>query len=246
MSNQIKGYLTIAIFLMIIWGIGGIFQGSGFIGGIGNQIDAIGSIISLLMKAALVLGVIWLFIEIFKDKEANNNSTLIDNNSNLIKNNNNSVGKNKFNNKEDDDDDDDDYDDDDDDDENLKLKTQLLIETSPVLGAIGTPYNDIEIFKIKYTNYAEDPFTEENGDEYAIVTFRAFSEYEFEQAIEAFVEEDYHIPKHKLMSMKMPLNLAEKLNPRMKGALLLHYIFDSENNEFVVPEKFTPNPYFEP
>lgn len=69
MNDKIKSYLAIAIFLLVLWGIGGMFDGSGFIGGIGSQIDAIGSIISFLIKAALILGVIWLIIEILKDKK---------------------------------------------------------------------------------------------------------------------------------------------------------------------------------
>jgi hypothetical protein len=99
MNDKIKNYLIIAIFLMALWGIGGIFDGSGFVGGIGNQIDAIGSIISFLIKAALVLGVIWLIIETFKDKEEkkDDNSTLNDTSFSSSRNNNYNDDDNYFN-----------------------------------------------------------------------------------------------------------------------------------------------------
>ncbi len=61
-----KGYIIVAIFLMVIWGIFGLIDGSGFLGGIGNQIDAIGDIISLIIKIVLAFGVIWFIINIFK------------------------------------------------------------------------------------------------------------------------------------------------------------------------------------
>lgn len=67
MKDTVKGVIFIAILLMIIWGIEGLTKGYGFLGGIKKQIDAIGEIISTLIKIGLVVGVIWFIIEIFKD-----------------------------------------------------------------------------------------------------------------------------------------------------------------------------------
>lgn len=63
-----NGYIIVAIFLAVLWGIFGLMDGSGFIGGIGNNIDAIGNILSFIIKVALAAGIIWFIINIFKKK----------------------------------------------------------------------------------------------------------------------------------------------------------------------------------
>jgi len=69
MREEFKGYIGIAIFLMVLWGIFGLIGGDGFFGGIGQQIDAIGDIVSLIIKFALVIGVIWFISTLFKKKK---------------------------------------------------------------------------------------------------------------------------------------------------------------------------------
>lgn len=69
MKDDLKGIIGVAIFLMILWGLTGLIGGDGFFGGIGKQIDAIGDIISYIIKAALFFGVIWLIITVFGKKD---------------------------------------------------------------------------------------------------------------------------------------------------------------------------------
>jgi hypothetical protein len=70
MNEKLKEYLTIAIFFIVLWGIFGLLSGDGFFGGIGKQIDAIGDIVSFIIKAAIFIGVIWFIISLFgKDKK---------------------------------------------------------------------------------------------------------------------------------------------------------------------------------
>ncbi len=71
MKEEFKGYIGIAIFLMVIWGVFGLIGGDGFFGGIGMQIDAIGDIVSLVLKVALLFGVIWFISTLFKKKDKN-------------------------------------------------------------------------------------------------------------------------------------------------------------------------------
>lgn len=75
MGNKLKNYIGIAIFFMVGWGISGLIGGDGFFGGIGKQIDAIGSIVSIIIKVATVIGVIWLFSEMFKKNEDKDKSS---------------------------------------------------------------------------------------------------------------------------------------------------------------------------
>lgn len=68
MRKEIKGILGVVIFLMVIWGLFGLVDGEGFIGGIGTQIDAFGDIVSLVIKIVLIIGVIWFITTLFKKK----------------------------------------------------------------------------------------------------------------------------------------------------------------------------------
>jgi hypothetical protein len=66
MTEEFKGYIKIAIFLLVLWGLIGLIQGDGFLNGIGKQIDGIGDIVSILIKLILAIGVIWFIISLFK------------------------------------------------------------------------------------------------------------------------------------------------------------------------------------
>lgn len=68
MKDNLKNYIGIATFFLVLWGIGGLIGGDGFFGGISEQIDAIGSIISKIINFALVIGVIWVILELSKNK----------------------------------------------------------------------------------------------------------------------------------------------------------------------------------
>lgn len=74
MNDKIKSYIAIAIVFMIVWGVFGLIEGEGFFGGIGMQIDAIGDIISGIIKAAIIFGVIWFIIELNNDNNEKENS----------------------------------------------------------------------------------------------------------------------------------------------------------------------------
>jgi hypothetical protein len=61
-------FISIAIGIVIIWGITGLFKGDGFFGGITKQIDAIGDFISLIIKGALIIGFVWLIFYLLDSK----------------------------------------------------------------------------------------------------------------------------------------------------------------------------------
>ena len=68
-GSDMQWFVPVAIFLMVIWGITGLFQGDGFFGGIGKQVDAIGDIIAWAIKGGLVIGGIWLIGQFFNKRE---------------------------------------------------------------------------------------------------------------------------------------------------------------------------------
>lgn len=69
MNDKIKGYIAIAIFLIVIAGISGLVNGNSFVGGVGQEADAIGDLISFFIKVGIVIGLIWLLTTLFKDKK---------------------------------------------------------------------------------------------------------------------------------------------------------------------------------
>ena len=127
------------------------------------------------------------------------------------------------------------------DEEDEEERAQILIETAPILKEIGKPYNGIEIFNIQLADKHGEPYIDYDNNPYAIVTFKAFSEVGFEQANDAFFDEEYQIPKRKLLAMRMSINSAENLKVGMNGSLILHNVVDAENHVYLVPLKFIPN-----
>jgi uncharacterized membrane protein len=69
MKEELPAEVQVAIGLMVMWGIFGLVRGDGFFGGILLQIDAIGDIVSLVLKGALFFGVIWFISSLFKKKD---------------------------------------------------------------------------------------------------------------------------------------------------------------------------------
>ncbi|MGX9987533.1 hypothetical protein [Soonwooa purpurea] len=68
MNENYKLGFGIAIFLIVCWGIFGLFEGRGFFDPTLEIIDELGNTISFIIKIALFGGVIWFFYSIFKKK----------------------------------------------------------------------------------------------------------------------------------------------------------------------------------
>ncbi|MEI7596911.1 MAG: hypothetical protein WCK02_14270 [Bacteroidota bacterium] len=69
MNKKTKEYITIAIGLLVLWGLFGLVSGIGFFGGICKQFDDITSLAYFIIKIAIIIGIIWLIISVFsKDK----------------------------------------------------------------------------------------------------------------------------------------------------------------------------------
>ena len=65
MSENIKNIIGVVMFLVILWGLKGLIVGEGFSGAIYLQLYAIGEIVSILIKFAIIIGIIWLIIFLF-------------------------------------------------------------------------------------------------------------------------------------------------------------------------------------
>ena len=54
MSENIKNIIGVVMFLVILWGLKGLIVGEGFSGAIYLQLYAIGEIVSILIKFAII------------------------------------------------------------------------------------------------------------------------------------------------------------------------------------------------
>jgi len=68
MSESKKEIIYIGVGLLVLWGIVGLVKGDGFFEGIEKQIDAIGDIVSWLIKVGLAFLVLWFIITNVKKK----------------------------------------------------------------------------------------------------------------------------------------------------------------------------------
>ena len=73
-DNQLKGYVYLAIGLMVIWGIIGLFKGEGFFGGIAMSFEAIGELVALFLKLLVGAGILWVIFKFFEKKEQKKNN----------------------------------------------------------------------------------------------------------------------------------------------------------------------------
>lgn len=65
MSENIKNIIGVVLFLVILWGLHGLIVGEGFFGAIYLQLYAIGELVSIVIKFAIIIGIIWLILFLF-------------------------------------------------------------------------------------------------------------------------------------------------------------------------------------
>lgn len=65
MSDNVKNIIGIVVFFVILWGLKGLIVGEGFFGAITLQLYAIGELASIVIKFAIIIGVIGLIIFLF-------------------------------------------------------------------------------------------------------------------------------------------------------------------------------------
>lgn len=58
-----------ALVFIASWGVMGLIEGDGFFGGIGKQFDAIGRLVAMVLKGAVILGALWLGVQWLSSKE---------------------------------------------------------------------------------------------------------------------------------------------------------------------------------
>ena len=77
----------------------------------------------------------------------------------------------------------------------------------------------------------------ENGDEYAIVSFKAMSEYGFDRAVEDFNDEEYADACNHTLSMSMDVEKARDLIGAV-GVLTCHKIENKDGEMITVVKSF--------
>lgn len=117
---------------------------------------------------------------------------------------------------------------------------QRIIESSPVITEANVPYKGIEVTNIGYTDADGEPFAWESGDEYAIVSFKALTEYQFDNAVQAFIEEDYEGAVRHNLTLSLPVEKARLLSVKTPGTLVCRKILNNDGVEIMVANSYQP------
>tara|TARA_R110000782_G_scaffold139868_1_gene232376 strand:- start:403 stop:963 length:561 start_codon:yes stop_codon:yes gene_type:complete len=117
---------------------------------------------------------------------------------------------------------------------------QRIIEGTPVLTEVGVPYKGIEVTHVGFTDADGTPFEYESGDQYAIVSLKAYNEYQFENAVAAFVAEDYDEAVAKSLSVSMTVDKAREIQAKSTGTVILQTVMNSDDVEIIVVRSFVP------
>lgn len=114
---------------------------------------------------------------------------------------------------------------------------QRIIESRPVIDEMLTPFKGVEVSHVGFTDKHGDAFEWENGDEYAIVSFKAMSEYGFDRAVEDFNDEEYADACKHTLSMSMDVEKARDLIGAV-GVLTCHKIENKDGEMITVVKSF--------
>lgn len=117
---------------------------------------------------------------------------------------------------------------------------QRIIESSPVITEANVPYKGIEITNIGYVDADGEPFAWESGDEYAIVSFKALTEYQFDNAVQSFIEEDYETAVRNNLTLSVPVEKARLWTVKTPGTLVCRKILNNDGIEIMVANSYQP------
>jgi len=98
---------------------------------------------------------------------------------------------------------------------------ERIINSRALVDQAGVPFKKVEVTYVGYTDSNGDNFVDDNGDEFAIVSFNAVTPYQLEKSVEDFIAEDYESAVNHNVSMRMPVKQASLVAKGCPGTLLL-------------------------
>jgi len=118
-----------------------------------------------------------------------------------------------------------------------------IIESRPIISDndMLTPFKGVEVSNVGFKDRDGDPFEWEDGTEYAIVSFKAMSDYHFDRAIEDFEDEEYADACNHTLSMSMEASKARELIGST-GVLVCHKIENKDGEMITVVKSFKAVP----
>lgn len=122
-----------------------------------------------------------------------------------------------------------------------KAIAQRIIESRPVIDEMLTPFKGVEVSNVGFKDADGDAFEWEDGTEYAIVSFKAMSEYHFDRASEDFDNEDYTDACNHNLSLSVEATKARELIGST-GVLVCHKIENKDGEMIVVVKSFKAVP----
>lgn len=122
-----------------------------------------------------------------------------------------------------------------------KKIAQKIIESRPVIDEMLVPFKGVEVSNVGFKDADGDPFEWEDGTEYAIVSFKAMSEYQFDRACEDFENEDYTDACNHNLSLSVEATKARDLIGAT-GVLVCHKVENKDGEMIVVVKSFKAVP----
>jgi len=122
-----------------------------------------------------------------------------------------------------------------------KKIAQAIIESRPVIDEMLVPFKGVEVSNVGFKDADGDPFEWEDGTEYAIVSFKAMSEYHFDRASEDFENEDYADACNHNLTLSVEATKARELISST-GVLVCHKIENKDGDMIVVVKSFKAIP----
>lgn len=120
-------------------------------------------------------------------------------------------------------------------------RTAQIIESYLVINDTSIDHTGIQITSIQKLDKDGKPFTWESGDRYAIVNFKAQTDYLRAKAAELFVAGDYQGATNTNLSLGMPIEEANLLAPKQRGTVTLIDGQTKEGEDAIFVGTFVPN-----
>ena len=98
---------------------------------------------------------------------------------------------------------------------------EKMINSRSLVDQAGVPFKKVDVSYVGYVDANGDALVDDDGNEYAIVSFNAITPYKLEQAVADFIAEDYESAVNHNLSMRMSVSQAKLIAKGCPGTLVL-------------------------
>lgn len=122
-----------------------------------------------------------------------------------------------------------------------KEDAKRYIESKVVISDTGVPFKGVEVSHVGMVDEHGEPWVwEKSGEEYAIVSFKALSKYQFKQAVRLFKDGDYEGASNQGLSLSVAVDKLKDIEAGVTGTIILEEIKNKDGDKIVVVKRFNP------